>query len=154
MVDWKNVIDTAPAYVILFYVPFTYSLITGIVLGYLMYFVCAICTGRLHETVLWFCDLYSPTFLAPLWRQFASFCYASAMKCFEPFFRILFDEQDPPSVATADSSEAKRKKEEELQQQYRSSTRGMAFNTDYYGNSKDVNEDTRGYPKYFDDNGL
>lgn len=75
ILDWKNATETAPAYVVLFFIPFTYSLITGIVLGYLMYVACGLYTGRLYQSLLWMCEQYSPALLAPMCRQAAMYYY-------------------------------------------------------------------------------
>lgn len=89
ILDWKNATETAPAYVVLFFIPFTYSLITGIVLGYLMYVACGLYTGRLYQSLLWMCDLYSPTLLAPLCRQAAMYYYLYVVGPLKPCLAMV-----------------------------------------------------------------
>lgn len=46
-VNWRDIEDAAPAFVVLFFIPFTYSIINGISLGYLVYIIIGFFTGSL-----------------------------------------------------------------------------------------------------------
>jgi len=54
-VNWKNIEDAAPAFVTLFFIPFTYSILNGVVLGYIVYIIINLSTGDLyrHMTVMY-----------------------------------------------------------------------------------------------------
>ncbi|KAJ1401669.1 hypothetical protein B484DRAFT_236476 [Ochromonadaceae sp. CCMP2298] len=60
-IDWRNVSDSAPAFLVLFYIPFTYSIIQGVTLGYIMYLAITLCTGELLENFLSLLLLYVPS---------------------------------------------------------------------------------------------
>jgi len=61
-VDWKNIADAAPAFVVLFYIPFTYSIIQGVILGYIMYISITLCTGEFLQNALFLCLTYFPEY--------------------------------------------------------------------------------------------
>mmetsp|Transcript_51708 Transcript_51708/g.102129 ORF Transcript_51708/g.102129 Transcript_51708/m.102129 type:complete len:399 (+) Transcript_51708:1-1197(+) len=67
-IDWRNVADAAPAFVVLFYIPFTYSIIQGVILGYVMYVAITICTGEFLENTLYLLLTYFPDLEEPLKR--------------------------------------------------------------------------------------
>ncbi len=46
-VNWRDIEDAAPAFVTLFSIPFTYSIINGITARYLVYIITGIFTGSL-----------------------------------------------------------------------------------------------------------
>jgi hypothetical protein len=54
-VDWKSIKDSAPAFVVLFFIPFTYSLIEGVLIGYGVYIFISLFTGEFYYGSL---DLY------------------------------------------------------------------------------------------------
>ncbi|KAJ1436698.1 hypothetical protein B484DRAFT_428514 [Ochromonadaceae sp. CCMP2298] len=60
-IDWRNVSDSAPAFMVLFFIPFTYSIIQGVILGYVMYISITLCTGELLENFLHLLILYVPS---------------------------------------------------------------------------------------------
>src|SRR5690606_1888530 len=53
--DWGDYENVVPAFVALISIPFTYSITTGIVLGFIVYVLMKILTGKLTEVpiVLW-----------------------------------------------------------------------------------------------------
>jgi MFS superfamily sulfate permease-like transporter len=51
-VDWKRISESVPAYCVLFFIPFTYSILTGVCIGYVMYGVIKLLTGEFYEEVL------------------------------------------------------------------------------------------------------
>lgn len=54
--------DAAPSFVVLFFIPFSYSVITGVVIGYVIYLTIGLFTGKLYENfVNILCD-YFPFF--------------------------------------------------------------------------------------------
>lgn len=44
-IEWKIVEEAAPAFVVLFFIPFTYSLVQGVLIGYYTYVLITIFTG-------------------------------------------------------------------------------------------------------------
>eukprot|EP01040_Poterioochromonas_malhamensis_P002191 gene2191-2332_t len=59
-IDWRNLSNSAPAFVVLFYIPFTYSIIQGVLLGYIVYLIVALCTGELLENTVGLLLVYFP----------------------------------------------------------------------------------------------
>jgi hypothetical protein len=57
-VDWKSIKDSAPAFVVLFFIPFTYSLIEGVLIGYGVYVLISLFTGDLYVNSLDLLKLY------------------------------------------------------------------------------------------------
>lgn len=51
-VDWKDVRKAFPAFCCLFFIPFTYNILFGVVLGYLVYVCVGIFTGDLYKDAL------------------------------------------------------------------------------------------------------
>lgn len=58
--DWRNIAKSAPAFVVLFYIPFTYSIIQGVVIGYVVYLSVSLFTGVLYDNVIDFLVLNLP----------------------------------------------------------------------------------------------
>jgi xanthine/uracil/vitamin C permease (AzgA family) len=54
--NWKLITDSTPAYVVLFFIPFTYSILQGVVIGYIVYLILGILTGQIFYSGLdlWF----------------------------------------------------------------------------------------------------
>ena len=54
-INWKEVNESVPAFIVLFFVPFTYSLTSGIVFGYILYITINLFTGNLYNlfNILW-----------------------------------------------------------------------------------------------------
>jgi AGZA family xanthine/uracil permease-like MFS transporter len=48
-VDWKNIQDAAPAFIVLFYIPMTCSILTGVGLGFVVYLTTNLFTGVLFD---------------------------------------------------------------------------------------------------------
>lgn len=47
-VDWTDIKEAVPAFVVLFFIPFTYSIIQGVAIGYIMYIAINLFTGDLY----------------------------------------------------------------------------------------------------------
>jgi xanthine/uracil/vitamin C permease (AzgA family) len=60
--NWKNVSDSMPAYFALFFIPFTYSILQGVAVAYVVYIILGIFTGDIFYAAL---DLYIFYFGAP-----------------------------------------------------------------------------------------
>lgn len=50
--NWKIITDSTPAYVVLFFIPFTYSILQGVVIGYVVYFILGLLTGQIFYSGL------------------------------------------------------------------------------------------------------
>jgi xanthine/uracil/vitamin C permease (AzgA family) len=50
--NWKLITDSTPAYVVLFFIPFTYSILQGVVIGYLVYLILGVLTGQIFYSGL------------------------------------------------------------------------------------------------------
>jgi len=89
-IDWRNVADAAPAFMVLFYIPFTYSIIQGVILGYIMYIAITLCTGEFLENLLHLYLVYFPGMEATL----------SRFKILEPYLMKKHSQyrSAPPSV--------------------------------------------------------
>ena len=53
-IDWTDYKVAVPAYCVLFYIPFTYSILRGVVVGYVIYMSVGLYTGDLLESLLLF----------------------------------------------------------------------------------------------------
>lgn len=53
-IDWADYKLAVPAYCVLFYIPFTYSILRGVIVGYIIYMGVGLYTGDLLENVLLF----------------------------------------------------------------------------------------------------
>lgn len=60
-IDWRNIVEAAPAFVVLFYIPFTYSVIQGVILGYIVYMIVSLFSGDLRHNSLNLAVLYFPS---------------------------------------------------------------------------------------------
>jgi AGZA family xanthine/uracil permease-like MFS transporter len=59
-IDWKSVKDATPAFVVLFFIPFSFSIIQGVILGYIVYVVVGIFTGDLYADFVFMMSIYFP----------------------------------------------------------------------------------------------
>jgi adenine/guanine/hypoxanthine permease len=62
--NWKLITDSTPAYVVLFFIPFTYSILQGVVIGYIVYLILGLLTGQIFYSglALWLYYFdFSPT---------------------------------------------------------------------------------------------
>lgn len=59
-IDWRNISYAAPAFIVLFYIPFTYSVIQGVIIGYVVYLSVSFFTGELFENAIDFLIDYFP----------------------------------------------------------------------------------------------
>jgi hypothetical protein len=50
--NWKLITDSTPAYVVLFFIPFTYSILQGVVIGYIVYLLLGVLTGQIFYSGL------------------------------------------------------------------------------------------------------
>lgn len=63
-VDWTLIKDSVPAFCILFFIPFTYSVLQGVAMGYLVYSVISLATGDLiYDAKRFWRDLSTNPFL-------------------------------------------------------------------------------------------
>jgi hypothetical protein len=60
--NWKLITDSMPAYFVLFFIPFTYSILQGVAIGYVVYLILAVFTGQIFYSAL---DLYITYFGVP-----------------------------------------------------------------------------------------
>ena len=69
--NWKVISDSMPAYFALFFIPFTYSILQGVALAYVVYIVIGIFTGDIFYSTL---ELYVFYFGVPFekWRHVSS----------------------------------------------------------------------------------
>ena len=44
-IDWSDIKDAAPAFCVLFFIPFMYSVVEGVLMGYYVYLLIGLCTG-------------------------------------------------------------------------------------------------------------
>jgi adenine/guanine/hypoxanthine permease len=61
-INWKDMEDAAPAFVVVFFIPFTYSIINGVAIGYLVYIIMGIFTGTLRKRFIEMMDFYAPSY--------------------------------------------------------------------------------------------
>jgi AGZA family xanthine/uracil permease-like MFS transporter len=59
-VDWKNVGDATPAFVVLFFIPFSFSVIQGVLVGYVVYIIVGIFTGSFFVNFAVMAHIYFP----------------------------------------------------------------------------------------------
>jgi hypothetical protein len=65
-VDWTLIKDSVPAFCILFFIPFTYSVLQGVAMGYFVYLVISLATGDLLHDCKRFWHEYSDHANEPL----------------------------------------------------------------------------------------
>lgn len=58
--DWSDVKDAAPAFCVLFFIPFMYSVVQGVLMGYYVYLLIGFFTGDLLHNSAAFLKYYSP----------------------------------------------------------------------------------------------
>ncbi len=58
--NWKSITDAAPAFTVLFFIPFTFSIIHGVILGYIVYILIGLTSGTLYPRILRFIIYYCP----------------------------------------------------------------------------------------------
>lgn len=58
-VDWMDYKHAVPAYCVLFFIPFTYSILRGVAFGYIIYIMIGLFTGGMIENFLGLVDEYS-----------------------------------------------------------------------------------------------
>ena len=58
--DWSDVKDAAPAFCVLFFIPFMYSVVQGVLMGYYVYLLIGFFTGDLLQNSAQFVKYYSP----------------------------------------------------------------------------------------------
>lgn len=63
-VDWKNVADATPAFVVLFFIPFSFSVIQGVLVGYVVYIIVGIFTGSFFVNFAIMAHIYFPVWAA------------------------------------------------------------------------------------------
>ena len=59
--NWKNIEDAAPAFMVMFFIPFTYSIINGVVIGYIVYIMIGCATGTLYYRFKELVEIYIPS---------------------------------------------------------------------------------------------
>ena len=59
-INWKNVTDSSTAFVVLFFIPFTSSVIQGVLIGYINYVVVGTATLHNHEKLYSLLNYYLP----------------------------------------------------------------------------------------------
>lgn len=60
-IDWRNVVDAAPTFIVLFFIPFTFSIIQGVLLGYSVLGLVWLFTGDLVENAVKLLLQYYPS---------------------------------------------------------------------------------------------
>ena len=58
-IDWSDYKQSVPAYAVLFFIPFTYSILRGVAFGYVLYIFIALFTGDLIEDSVTFVKSYT-----------------------------------------------------------------------------------------------
>ena len=59
-IDWGDIKDAAPAFCVLFFIPFMYSVVEGVTVGYYVYILINLCTGDLLYLLAEFLIVYLP----------------------------------------------------------------------------------------------
>ena len=59
-IDWGDIKDAAPAFCVLFFIPFMYSVVEGVTVGYYVYILINLCTGDLLYLLAEFLIVYVP----------------------------------------------------------------------------------------------
>ena len=70
-IDWRNVVDATPTFIVLFFIPFTFSIIQGVLLGYAVLGVVWLFTGDLVENAVKLLLQYLPASCEP-WLSYES----------------------------------------------------------------------------------
>ena len=61
-IHWEHVEDSAPAFIVLFFIPFTYSIVQGVILGYVVLILIGLFTGKLKDDFVNLVSIYYPRF--------------------------------------------------------------------------------------------
>lgn len=74
-IDWSDVKDAAPAFCVLFFIPFMYSVVEGVLMGYYVYLLIGLCTGDLAHNFAELLKFYFPftTSVISSWQQYGYF---------------------------------------------------------------------------------
>lgn len=59
-IDWRLVKESAPGFIVLFFIPFTFSLLQGVLIGYAIYLTVNLCSGDLWYDFLAMVEIYFP----------------------------------------------------------------------------------------------
>jgi len=59
-IDWRLVKESAPGFIVLFFIPFTFSLLQGVLIGYVIYLTVNLCSGDLWYDTLAMIEIYFP----------------------------------------------------------------------------------------------
>lgn len=59
-IDWSDVKDAAPAFCVLFFIPFMYSVVEGVLMGYYVYLLIGFCTGDVAHNFAELLKTYFP----------------------------------------------------------------------------------------------
>ena len=61
-INWKNITESSTAFVVLFFIPFTSSVVQGVLIGYVNYVVVGTATFHNHEKFYSLLNYYLPEF--------------------------------------------------------------------------------------------
>jgi hypothetical protein len=67
-IDWSNLKDSAPAFCVLFFIPFMYSVVEGVLMGYYVYIFIGIFTGDFLLNCSDLMKAYFPSVILPIER--------------------------------------------------------------------------------------
>lgn len=59
--NWISIEDNAVTFIVMFFIPFTYSVLYGIAMGYVIYILIGICTGKAYSRFIEFSLYYLPS---------------------------------------------------------------------------------------------
>jgi AGZA family xanthine/uracil permease-like MFS transporter len=62
-IDWSDIKDAAPAFCVLFFIPFMYSVVEGVLMGYYTYLLIGLFTGDLMQSCIGIVKDYRPALL-------------------------------------------------------------------------------------------
>ena len=68
-IEWHSLKSSAPAFVVLFFIPFTFSLIKGVWLGYFVYILINIATGEIFVNLMLLIEIYFPVMYEKVVKQ-------------------------------------------------------------------------------------
>ena len=103
-VEWSKIKDAVPAFCVLFFIPFTYSILQGVAIGYCMCIAIGIFTGDFYEGFLVFRDDYFGETMTPERERMLS-SYAEneeGLRILRPVMSIL--DQNVSLVLSMDES--------------------------------------------------
>lgn len=90
-IDWADYKLAYPAYIVLFLIPFTYSILLGAIVGWLAYMCINLFTGDLLKHTKWFLEYYTPR--KPM-REYLTWSYILHSVWYN-VFQLDDDEYDP-----------------------------------------------------------